>query len=230
MFEQTVEYKNNIRAVEQVVDANWRFETDDLSLLRSKFSDRLLVSLCRGFVCVDRLGTCLSMMDRLARMPDPEPPAIERDRMTIGMLVFSVLRELSLVINSLNRAGIRRWLDEANEEKWDKLRELEKRWDNKDDVFRTFRNKVAVHVDPKIVRKGLAEMCKGEKTWKLIEGKGSATIDVRFTLGTEAQLAGFGLSEEEGRSMLRSLRDDHLEAYGWLVDIFSDMFKKVAQG
>jgi len=171
----------------------WEFRTSDLS----EFSEIVGKDLLRWFCCclihADRINSLAGMLE-LSRREFPKGSVGERRNfLTFCYFLAGSLKEYALQLGKLRGALVRRSLFDL--EAW--ARDL-KRWEDwgRDPANSLVRNKLAFHIDPRIVEQGLDKLAhSGPET--LFAGDDRLLRNSWFKLAHEAQIEGLALNVED---------------------------------
>jgi hypothetical protein len=174
---------------------SWRFEMDPAAL-RSALGSDVLTAFCSCFVHSDRLVALTDFGSMSLKRHGEMSVAHTRNLYAMYWLVAGTLRELALSVRQLRSALAKaQLLGDHLGEPWKELQAIE-RWED-DPTRRDIRNRVAFHVDPKAIARGLDELIKVGDRVVVTEGDGPEMYRSFQRLGLEAALQGLGIAQED---------------------------------
>ena len=198
-------------------DGTWEIVLRNPKGFEEALGRDVLREFCRCFVQADRLTSIISLQRTCTLGDDSESAARARDRNTLLWFAVGTLRELALAIHCLRCALKKRECHDPASELWLTLGELEDRL--KVRRYRILRNRVAFHVDPKVIDKGLCILLE-QSHLTLARGNGRMLLDGRLTLGHEALQNGLGVNLDAYGNLIDRLMEDTGSASGAIQKAF----------
>lgn len=176
----------------------WWLEFYDLSKFRQSMGKEILSAFIAAFVMADRLISLADFMNNQSSFSSDNRADVNRNFQTSFWFTVGTLRELAKSIRriraELGKSGYR----DFNHTHWIELQEFERRW-NSADSFRKMRDRVAFHVDDKVINLGLDRISEEKGPYTIAEGYGSERHCSWFKLGSDCLIFGLYSSDEEQR-------------------------------
>lgn len=204
---------------------HWSIEARDFSKFLDILGVDVVAAFARCFVHADRLVSLTSFGYNNSKVYAEGSPAFHRNLQTMVWFVVGTLRELALSIRELRTALARRGLLDPNSAPWVKLRDLETRWED-DPFYREMRNKVAFHVDPTEITKGLEALREQDRVI-IVQGEGEKQDHTSLRLGLEALLVGCVKSVEDFDRFTATVANDHGKATDAISEAFAEVLGRV---
>lgn len=196
--------------LEDRVTGRWSVDVRDFPRFLEALGPDVVAAFARCFVHTDRLVSLTSFAYHSLKEYAEKSPAFGRNLQTMVWFVVGTLRELALAIRDLRGALAKRGILDIQSPPWLKLRQLEDRWEN-DPFYRDMRNKVAFHVDPETIEKGLAALA-GQPAVVVVQGEGAKQDRTSLRLGLEALFMGGDKDSVDFNKFMEAVARDHEDA------------------
>lgn len=196
-----------VALINEVGTNHWKIELHDLKAIRDKLGADAFKAFCCCFVHADRLTSLISFDYASMKQYGEASLIYSRNLQTVFWFAVGTLRELARAIRALRSALAKSGMLDPKSEPWRALGAAEARWEG-NPFYRDIRNKVAFHVDPEVINKGLIAM-EAEGKAILCEAEGTELDQLSMCLGPEALFNGLGKSRADFVQFIKTVSEDH---------------------
>lgn len=219
--------------VEDRFSDRWRIEVTNGPAFIDAVGADLLTHFACCFVHADRLTSLVGLAYLSERHFGQSSSAFKRDLQTSVWFVAGTLREFTRASAQLRGALAQRQLQVRDAEPWERLKEIESRWD-RDRRYINLRNKIAFHVDSKGVGDGI-EALRSDDRINMIEGDGPRAQNVSAPFGIVAAIRGaiggeIAVGDEFAaafREFIRAIRQDLATPTDLIHSLFLDVMSQL---
>jgi hypothetical protein len=173
----------------------WKLVVTTRRLLASRLGEPLLAAFCRCSVHIDRLNGINALMVLSAQQNQPTSVAYLRDMQVLMWYAMGVLSEFRIATDDLSKALRQTGMTPSSLAGWRSLQALNG-W-SRSDLLRRLRNKIAFHVDPGEVAKGVRSLVAGRRRWVFATGDNHLMTTIQFPFGVEAALKSLSISKRD---------------------------------